>query len=199
MKNIPSRILLCFCLFFAASVCYGSGIPVMSVAVADQSGKVVFAGNTRADGSFSTGRLAPGNYVVLFNSSSPEVKAGQFALAIFAGKKRVTANDISGKQFVNGGVGMKIDVGNGLNITGSIANADLAGGKGDATVKIINGKKFVWVKGTVVGSNLGGRWVEAGSEANARNSTTLGKDDVRNYLQNVNDPHQEGWPGGPGK
>ena len=35
-----------------------------------------------------------------------------------------------------------------------------------AIVKVINGKRYVWVPGPI-GSNMGGRWVEEGSEAAA--------------------------------
>lgn len=196
MKNTPYSILLCLSLFLAASVCYGGGIPMVSVAVINDSGKVVFAGKTRADGTFATGTLAPGSYVVKFTSGSPEVKSGNFALATFAGKKKVTANLVSGKQFVNGGVGMKIDVANGSNITGSIANANSNADMGDATVKIIKGKKFVWVKNGEIGSHMGGRWVEAGSQANERNSHKISNDDVR-QIQDKGDAHQEGFPSGP--
>jgi hypothetical protein len=110
-------------------------------------------------------------------------------LVVSAGKKKVAADTVAGEKFAAGGVAMKVDVGAGLNITGQVASA----GAADANVKIIKGKRYVWVKGGETGSNIGGHWVEEGSRA-AGNARTLSRSDL-NRMQEHADGHQEGFPG----
>ena len=188
-KNVTRNIFL-FLLFVAVSSVNGAGLPAIDVVVSDASGKVAFKGKTNADGTFSTANLAPGNYIVQFNSKSSVLKGNQYALVVSAGKKKVAAGAVAGEKFAAGGVAMKVDVGSGLKITGQVASAAAA----DANVKIINGKRYVWVKGGEVGSNIGGHWVEEGSRA-ASNVRTMSGGDI-NKIQEHGDTHQEGFPTG---
>jgi hypothetical protein len=190
-KTNVTRNTLLFLLFAAISSINGAGVPAIDVVVSDASGKVAFKGKTNADGTFSTPNLAPGNYVVQFNSKSSVLKGNQYALVVSAGKKKVAAGAVAGEKFAAGGVAMKVDVGTGLKITGQVASTAAA----DANVKIINGKRYVWVKGGETGSNIGGRWVEEGSRA-ASNVRTMSGGDV-NRMQEHGDAHQEGFPTGP--
>jgi len=164
MKNLSRNILLSL-LALAASGAYGASLPAMDVTVSNPSGKLVYKGKVAANGTFSTGKLEPGNYVVEFNSKTPGPKGAQYAVVVSAGKKKVSADAVPGEKFAAGGVAMKVDVGPGLNLTGQVAaGAITAPGQSNARVKIVNGKRYVWV-GPETGSNMGGRWVEEG-EAN---------------------------------
>lgn len=71
---------------------------------------------------------------------------------------------------------MKVDVAASAKLSGQVSIGPLpkqvAAADGEnaeavkANVKIINGKKYVWVPGPI-GSGMGGRWVEEASEAAA--------------------------------
>jgi len=152
MKNIIRIASITF-LFVVTAVVYGA-VPPISVTVSDPSGKVAYKGTTSVNGSFATGNLKPGNYIVQFNSKNMGAKGAQFALVISAGKKKVTASAVPGEKFIAGGVAMKIDVGNGLNIAGQLATETKAAMK--------NGKKMVYVP-PQIGSHMPGKWVEEGS------------------------------------
>ena len=173
MKTSARNILLSV-LLVAATTAFGA-LPPVDVTVSDASGKVAFRGKTGANGTFSTPKLQPGNYVVQFNSS--KVK-GDHAIVVSAGKKKVTADAVAAEKFAKGGIAMRVDVGSGLNITGQVAEVGVAeAGAGNAKVKIINGKRYVWV-GSEMGSNLGGRWVEEGS-ATGLNTGRMRSDTVQ--------------------
>jgi hypothetical protein len=144
--------------------------PPMAVTVS-KGDKVVYTGSTNASGVFSTGKLEPGNYVVQLNArSAAAVKNEQFTLVVSAGKKKVSADAVAGEKFTAGGVAMRVPVVNGTNITGQVvsskdaaaAQANSAVGSSSDKVRIINGKRHVWV-GPETGSHIGGRWVEEGS------------------------------------
>jgi hypothetical protein len=121
--------------------------------VADSGGKAAFKGATSSNGTFATGTLKPGQYVVQFNAKN--ITAGEYALVISAGKKKVTAGSVPAAKFEGGGVAMKIEVGSGLNITGQIMN-------GLDTKVDKNGKRMVWIP-KQLGSNLPAHWAEADS------------------------------------
>lgn len=158
--------------------------PSINVTVADASGKVAYKGKTAANGTFSTGKLQPGNYVVQFNSDNAK---GDYAIVVSAGKKKVTADSVAGGKFAKGGVAMKVDNSAGVNISGQVAEAVKNGEStlADGTkVKVVNGKRYVWVSGGT-GSNLGGRWVEEGTPE-ARNVGRLSTDSVRSIQDRGN-------------
>lgn len=187
MKNLIHG--LSASLFLAVTASLLAAVPAMDVTVSTSSGKPAFKGRTNANGSFSTGNLAPGNYVVQFNAKdSAAVKGGQFLVVVSAGKRKVTADAVPGGKFIAGGVAMKVEVGSGLNITGQVADQQSVAAKSDAKVKIMNGKRYVWI-GPEVGSHMPGRWAEEGSAdaVSARNTGRMSKERVSD-LQSKNPP-----------
>lgn len=174
MKTLLRNSLCTLLCIWAAAALAAS--PPIDVTVSDASGKVAFKGRTAANGTFATPKLQPGNYTVQFNSAK---LAGNHAIVISAGKKKVTADAVAAQKFTKGGVAMKVEVGSGLNITGQVAPAGAAmAGSGNAKVKVENGKRYVWVEGET-GSNIRGRWVEEGT-VSARNVDGMSKDSFRN-------------------
>lgn len=150
-------------LFASASFAFGA-LPQLAVTVADSGGKPAYKGATNAKGTFATGTLKPGKYVVQFNAKAGDVKGGTYALVVSAGNKKVTADSVAGdKLAAGGGVAMKIDVGSGLNITGQVTT-------GLQTKVDKNGKKMVWIP-KKVGSNLPAHWApEDSAEAKEQQS-----------------------------
>ncbi len=183
------RFLLVTLPLIVASVVYAAEAPALDVTVSDANGKVAFKGRTASNGTFSTGKVGAGNYVVQFNSRAG-APSGQYALVVSAGKKKVSADAVDGGRFAKGGVAMKLDgVGAGTNISGQVVNA--AALANNPNVKIIKGKRYVWVKSST-GSNLGGQWVEEGSPE-ARNVQRWDRDALTK-IQAHDDIHQEGFP-----
>src|SRR5436190_6609381 len=174
MKNLH-RFVPIAVFFIAISMVYGA-VPALNVTVSDASGKAAFRGATNADGTFATTNLKPGNYVVQFHSTNPALKGNQYALVISAGKKKVSANAVTGETFAAGGVAMKIDVGASVNITGQVAV--------ESKVAMKDGKKMVWLPPRV-GSNMPGHWVPADSAEAiaAQNSGELRKEDINTLQQ----------------
>jgi hypothetical protein len=157
MTHMIRSTLLCL-LLVVASVAYG-GVPSMNVIVSDAGGKVAFKGATNANATFATANLAPGNYVVQFNSKSAAARGNQYLLVISAGRKKVIAEAVPGEKLNGDGVAMKVTVGPGLKITGQVATDQGLALAGSAKVKVINGKRYVWVKART-GSNIGDHWEE---------------------------------------
>jgi hypothetical protein len=162
----------------AGSVTYGA-VPSISVMVADSSGRTAYKGALDSKGSFGTGVLKPGGYVVQFNSKSVP-KDGKYALVISAGKKKMVANAVEGAKFNGGGVAMRIDVGAGLAITGQVA-ADT--GAGNAPMGN-NGKPMVWIP-KQLGSNMAAHWAESDS-AEAKQAMTAGSYSTKNIQDKQN-------------
>lgn len=188
--KIPLRNILLSFLLVAASAVYAATVPSMDVTVSDSAGKLVYKGKTNSNGTFSTGKLNPGSYVVQFNANKSSVK-GPYALVVSAGKKKVTAEAVEGSKFAAGGVAMKVEVGRGLNITGQVAtNLAAVTASGNAKVKVMNGKRYVWVEGET-GSHMGGRWVEEGTPA-ASNVVRMSSEGVHTMQESG------GHGGGPG-
>jgi hypothetical protein len=151
MKTLLRGLFL-LVVVFTASLAYGA-VPHMKVTVFHSNGAVAFTGMTDSNGSFATTSLAPGRYIVQFNSMNAAAKDNTYALVISAGSKKVVADAVAGKMFAGGGVAMKLDVGAGLNITGQIASAT---GPDGSTIAL------VWVP-PMLGSNKPGHWAEKGS------------------------------------
>lgn len=177
MKNMIRSTAL-FLLCFGASMAYG-GIPAMNVTVSDPSGKAAYKGATNSSGGFATAKLAPGNYIVQLNSKSPAVKGNHYAIVVAAGKKKVAASAVPGEKFNGGGVALKVDVGNGLNITGQVAE--------ESKTAMKDGKKMVYIPPTL-GSNMPGRWVpEDSAEAKVSKSRIqMSIKDVQRIQENQN-------------
>jgi hypothetical protein len=170
MKTIARSTFLSLILG-AASIAYGA-VPAINVAVADSSGKAAYKGATDSKGSFATGALKPGGYVVQLTSKSAP-KGSHYAVVVSAGKKKVTANAIAGEKLAAGGVAMKIDVGAGSNITGQVAAED----KNSAPLGR-NGKPMVWIP-KMLGSNIAAHWSESDS-AEAKQAQTQSSYSTKN-------------------
>lgn len=157
---------------------YG-GIPALNVTVSDATGKAAYKGATNSSGGFATAKLAPGNYIVQLNSNSPAVKGNHYAIVVAAGKKKVAASAVAGEKFNGGGVALKVDVGNGLNITGQVAE--------ESKTAMKDGKKMVWIP-PALGSNMPGRWVpEDSAEAKvSKNRLQMSIKDVQRIQENQN-------------
>jgi hypothetical protein len=170
MKNLLRYTSLS--LLAAASVAVAA-TPPLQVTVSDAGGKVAYQGKTTSAGTFATGKLKPGEYVVQFNGTAQ----GTYALVLSAGKNKVSADSVAGEKFGKGGVAMKVKVGEGMNISGQVAaGGAVAANGGDAKVKIVNGKKWYFVESST-GSHIGGHWVEEGTPE-ARNVQGLSKDAI---------------------
>jgi hypothetical protein len=185
MKNMTRGALLCLALF-VASMAHGV-VPSVNVSVADSNGKTTYKGTTNAKGSFETGKLPPGGYVVQFSSANVP-KGTRYALVVSAGKKTKFANGIAAEKFGAEGVAMKIDVLASLNITGFIAPQD----KNSAPIGN-NGKLMVWIP-KQVGSNLAGHWAESDS-AEAKQAETIKSLSSKNIQDRFNQgstPPQDG-------
>lgn len=179
MKNmIRTAALFLFCI--AVSLAYG-GIPAMNVSVSDESGNAAYKGATNSNGTFATAKLKPGKYVVQLNSKSPAVKGNNYAVVVSAGTKKVAANAVPGEKFNGGGVALKVDVGNGLNITGQVAEESKSAMK--------DGKKMVWIP-PAMGSNLPGKWVpEDSAEAKlSKSRSTMSRDRVQQSQERSYNP-----------
>jgi len=164
---------------FLISLGYGATVPTMDVTVSSANGKVAYKGTTNANGIFATGNLEAGNYVVEFHSKNAATKGSKFGIAVSAGKNSVSADAVAGEKIAANGVAMKVAVAAGTKITGQVASGLAAtkavtnastGSQSNAKVKIINGKRYVWVM-PQKSSLEGGHWVEESAAANAQSDT----------------------------
>lgn len=171
MKNL-SRNLLLFVGLFAATVALGA-VPPLNVTVSDAAGKAAFKGSTDKSGAFTTAKVKPGSYVVQFNSPGGALK-GNYSIVVAAGVKKVSAAGITAEKFAKGGVALKLEVGNLLNIVGQVASE--SGG-----VHSKNGKKMVWIP-KQLGSNIPGHWVEEGSAEHiaAKTAGVMSREELQN-------------------
>ena len=175
-RQLLTKLLTCLTLTVLLSTAHG-GIPGIKVLVSDSSGKVAFKGVTNADATFATGALPAGDYVVQFGSTKAGLKGNQYLLVVSAGKKKVIADAVAGEQFAGGGVAMRLKVEPGLQIAGQVANQESTLVQGLTKVRVINGKRYVWVQSSL-GSNLGPHW-EAEGVANSKRLSVLSHEDMR--------------------
>lgn len=133
----------------------------MNVTVSDASGKGAFTGTTNADGTFTTERLKPGNYIVQLKSRRASMSAPSYAVVVSAGRKKVIAIGVPQEKLAAGGVAMKVDVTIPSRITGQVVNGQSVASTQDPNVKVINGHRFAWIM-PLTGSNLGAHWEEVG-------------------------------------
>jgi hypothetical protein len=171
-KQLHTILLTCAALTVLLSSAHG-GIPGINVIVSDSSGKAAFKGVTGADSTFATSSLPPGDYVIQFRSTNAALKGNQYLLVVSAGKKKVIADAVAGEQLAGGGVAMKLKVASGLRIAGQVANQESTVVQGLNKVRLINGRRYVWVQ-SKLGSNLGPHW-EAEGLANANYVGVLSK------------------------
>jgi hypothetical protein len=175
LVSVIRSSLLAF-LLAGVTAAYG-GVPSMNVIVSDASGKVAFKEATHVNASFATANLASGDYVVQFKAKNGALNGQRYLLVVAAGTKKVIADDVAAEKFNGGGVAMRITVGSGLRITGQIAPDSATVSLGIQKIRVINGKRYVWVKGRT-GSNLGDHWEEEGLAA-AQNVATMSMDRLR--------------------
>lgn len=188
MKNYLRSFLL---LSVALSVAAAYGAPALQVSVKESStGKMVYQGSTDAKGGFKTGNLQPGGYTIEFRTGSKDTAADQLSVALAGIKGPAKQSAISG------GLAMNVQIGPASAINGKVTlkqSAAASGGtavpagteKVRANVKVMNGKRYVWVPGNI-DSRMGGKWVEEGSDE-ARLSTSNKKGGDSDFLRNRQD------------
>ncbi|MGZ5021520.1 MAG: T9SS type A sorting domain-containing protein [Chthoniobacterales bacterium] len=183
MKTIS---LIFLGLFFVVAATVDAQIHSVGVTISDASGRLAYQGATNANGTFGTGNLQPGNYVVQFRTESGAIRGNQYLLVIAAGKKKVIADSVRGEQFNRGGVTMKLEVKGGSRITGQLIEERSVLVADQPDTKIVNGHRYRYVTADV-GTHLGPHWEDEtlGPRLNAV------KLDL-NYWQKVRDHQGEG-------
>lgn len=159
----------------AGSIAFGD-VPGMRVTVSDAKGYVAYKGTTDEMGTFATGSLKPGHYVVQFNARKSDVTGKNYALVVGAAKKKVVASVVAGDKFAGGGVAMRIEVAGGANIAGQVAS--------DLRTMMKDGKLLVWIPQRL-GSHLPGHWAEADS-ADAKFAQTATSYSFKNIQEKQN-------------
>lgn len=91
------------------------------------------------------------------------MKGDQFSIRVLGGKQKMSADGVLGEKLGAGGVAMKIEVAKPTRLSGNIVSAKASSAQsveqGNTKVKIVNGKRYYWMRAET-GSNIGGRWVE---------------------------------------
>lgn len=164
--------------------------------IVKKEGKPVYTGKTDARGSFSTGNLDAGAYNVEFRAPKSLSLRGQtVSISVSAGKGAPRQSNSDGKH-LHGGVAMMVDVAKPAKLNGQITSSAGVASESSkpvpagyervkANVKVINGKRYVWVPGPI-GSNMGGKWVEEGTDAAAL-STSNKKGGDAEVLRHIQD------------
>lgn len=191
----PLRNLIVAVALAAAPVAYGANVAGLDVTV-KKDGKPVYKGKTDASGSFSTNNLEPGPYNVELRAPKSLSLHGQTVkIAVSTGKGAPTTSNSDGKH-MQGGVAMTVEVQKPAKVSGQITSvAGVAAERTGAVpagyeavkanVKVINGKRHVWVPAPI-GSNMGGKWVEEGSEEAALSISNKKGGDSK-VLQSIQD------------
>ena len=167
-------------------------MPSLDVTVRDKSGgKVVSSAKTDARGNFSTGEVQPGSYTVEFRTKNSAALAGnQLQISVSTGKGPSTEATAPGARF-GSGVAVTVDVKKAAALRGQVAAqsaaamTDTGETKGPlraGSVKIINGKRYVWMP-PEMGSNMGGKWVPEGTPGAPAANTTRGNQDSLRRMQ----------------
>lgn len=168
---------LVFSLLFSLVPTVFAAVPPLRVTVFDADANAIYKGTIRANATFATPTLRAGDYVVQFHGSESALKNNQYLLVVSAGTKKVIAVAVPGETLIAGGAAMKINVRPGLNITGQVAKEGAVASADSSKVRMINGRRYVWV-GPELGSNHGGRWVADGLPP-AGNVGVLSADEIR--------------------
>ena len=163
-------------LLCVASPARGSSPPIR-VTVFDANQTVVFKGPLGADATFATKTLPPGRYVVQFNSKSASLKGTHYFLAVSAGKKKVLADAVAGEILMDKGAAMRVDVGQGLKITGQVVRDGDRVVSGVTKYRMVDGRPYIWIADEL-GSHIQGRWVDA-TIAPVLNITSYRTEDFR--------------------
>jgi hypothetical protein len=176
MNRISQKVLLAVAVVMAAATSVSSASVAGIDVTVKKDGKAVSRARTDASGKFATGAIDPGAYNVEFRAANGAALAKQqFAISITAGKQPPRQANAAGKH-LGGGVAVNVEVAKPSRLTGTVtpAGAAVAEKKAvpagyeevKANVKVINGKRHVWVPAPI-GSNMGGKWVEEGTEGAA--------------------------------
>ena len=148
------------------------------------SGKVVYQGQTSVGGKFATPALQSGSYIFEFTSKD----AAGFKVAM-SGPRNAKQTAGRGNRVV-----FDVEMGKAAKVNGQVMSAsavvETPEKKGApmekvrANVKVINGKQYVWVPAPL-GSNMGGKWVEEGTEGAVLRDTNRkgGDSEVLRHIQ----------------
>ena len=200
--NFP-RLLLATCALalVAVGASAAPGTVSFDVLVKQKpNGTSVFQGKTDSRGNFATPPLNAGSYSVEFRSKqAAAMKGREITIAINSGKGESTQSTAPADKFASG-VAMNFEIKKPTKLTGQVgadAGAEaVASSKGPVvagSVKIINGKRFVWMP-PELGSNMGGKWVPEGSPGAPKANVQRGN---RDTLQRMQDHSGQGSvPGG---
>ncbi|HSH40233.1 MAG TPA: carboxypeptidase-like regulatory domain-containing protein [Chthoniobacterales bacterium] len=170
-----------------ASAANMSGVDI--TAKEKRSGKVVYQGKTDAAGKFATSTLEPGKYLIELRSK--EAQGFQVALGGTKTAKQVNAKD---------GLAFDIEIDPASKVSGKVTGTPMSAAQQQATaknnknVRIINGKRYVWVGGQI-GSQMGGKWIPE-EEAEAMNPNASRRN-AGEGLQRMQDLGAQG--GAPGR
>src|SRR5690349_20658151 len=85
----------------AAALVYAD-MPPLAVTIVDASGKVAYTGKTTVDGTFTTGTLRGGEYVVMMKSDG--LPTGNYAAMVSSGRHKVLADALPNGKFSRGGI-----------------------------------------------------------------------------------------------
>ena len=186
MKNAIRNLLFLSAIFTAAAA-YGAGLAGVDVIAKEKAGgKVVYQGKTNAAGKFTTSTLAPGSYVVEFRSK----ESAAFQVAMGGAKSATQAK-------AKAGLAYDVQIAPAAKLSGTVtalAAQAVAATKGtNPNVKIINGKRYVFVRGEI-GSQMGGKWVPEEEAGVANKNETR---DSRDMLRSMQDLGSQGGTGGP--
>ena len=190
----PLRNLLIVAALAVAPVAHSASVAGLDVIV-KKDGKAVFRGKTDDSGSFSSGAVEPGTYNVEFRApKSLSLREQTVAISVSTGKGKPQNSTTDGK-YMQGGVAMNVDVAKAGKLTGQVTSskgvvaesskpAPEGYEKVKANVKVINGKRHVWVPAPI-GSNMGGKWVEEGTEGAVLNTSNKkgGDAEVLRHIQ----------------
>jgi len=159
-RLLPPACVLLLAVLSTVAPAFGGNMSALVVSVKKPGGAPAFTSRTDANGNFTTGNLAPGSYMVEVRSQkAAEMKGKMFSVVIAGGKHQVKQAGIPGEKFAGGGVGMSVEVAKSGSLRGQVStSAQTVAAAEQSNVKIINGKRHVWVRGEI-GSNLGGKWV----------------------------------------
>jgi hypothetical protein len=188
MKTFRSLVLI-LALASAAAVASAAPTVMFDITVKPRAGgNAVFKGKTDGQGNFATPELNPGSYTAEFRSNqAARMKGSKITIAIKSGKGESSQTSAPAEKFA-GGVAMTFEVKKAARLTGQIGSeagtaavADIKGGA-SANVKIIKGKRYVWMP-PELGSNMGGKWVPEGSPRAPRANTQRGNQDTLRRFQ----------------
>jgi hypothetical protein len=153
MKNVLHLSILALSALAVSAASAATAASVDVTAKDSASGKVVYQGKTDRAGKFTTATLPAGKYLVEFRSTEPQ----GFQVALGGTK---SARQVKAKS----GLAFDVEVAPASKVTGKVtvvpltAQQQLGLAKANKNVRIINGKRHVWVRGEI-GSHMGGKWV----------------------------------------